>query len=285
MPPAFRNHLVPTACGTPTPIAASSLDKPAAIPAQNRRRSSRPATGGRPSDTNGARPDRAERRFRSAIAISCVRLLRRPLESTLAVMARLAQEATDRRDLTVLADRGYFSGWEIYACEQGGVVPYIPKPLTSGAKFEGRFGKQDFVYLPGQDAYRCPAGETLAWRFNSDEGGDKMLRHYWTTKCPDCAIKAQCTPGKQRRVKRWEHEGMLDAMQKRLDQVPQAMVLRRQTVEHPFGTIKAWMGATHFLTKRLKRVRTEMSLQVLAYSMKRVVTILGVKPLMEAIKT
>ena len=146
-------------------------------------------------------------------------------------MARLAQEATDRRDLTVLADRGYFSGWEIYACEQGGVVPYIPKPLTSGAKFEGRFGKQDFVYLPGQDAYRCPAGETLAWRFNSDEGGDKMLRHYWTTKCPDCAIKAQCTPGKQRRVKRWEHEGMLDTMQKRLDQVPQAMVLRRQTVE------------------------------------------------------
>ena len=203
----------------------------------------------------------------------------------LAVMARLAQEATDRRDLTVLADRGYFSGWEIYACEQGGVVPYIPKPLTSGAKFEGRFGKQDFVYLPGQDAYRCPAGETLAWRFNSDEGGDKMLRHYWTTKCPDCAIKAQCTPGKQRRVKRWEHEGMLDAMQKRLDQVPQAMVLRRRTVEHPFGTIKAWMGATHFLTKRLKRVRTEMSLQVLAYNMKRVVTILGVKPLMEAIRT
>jgi transposase len=199
-------------------------------------------------------------------------------------MARLAQDATGHGKLTVLADRGYFSGWEIHACEQGGIVPYVPKPLTSGAKSEGRFGKQDFVYLPEQDAYRCPAGETLTWRFNSAEGGDKMLRHYWTTKCPECAIKDKCTTGDQRRVKRWEHEGILDAMQKRLDQMPNAMQLRRQTAEHPFGTLKAWMGATHFLTRRLKRVSTEMSLQVLAYNMKRVIAILGIKPLMEAIR-
>jgi transposase len=202
----------------------------------------------------------------------------------LATMARLAQEATDCRELTLLADRGYFSGWEVYACEQGGIIPYVPKPLTSGAKSDGRFGKQDFVYLAEQDAYRCPAGEILKWWFNSDEGGDKLLRHYWTTKCQDCAIKAKCTTGKERRIKRWEHEEVLDAMQKRLDQKSDAMRLRRQTVEHPFGTIKAWMGATHFLTRTLKRVSTEMSLQVLAYNMKRVIRILGIKPLMEAIR-
>jgi hypothetical protein len=202
----------------------------------------------------------------------------------LATMARLAQEATDCRELTLLADRGYFSGWEVYACEQGGIIPYVPKPLTSGAKSDGRFGKQDFVYLAAQDAYRCPAGEILKWWFNSDEGGDKLLRHYWTTKCQDCAIKAKCTTGKERRIKRWEHEEVLDAMQKRLDQKSDAMRLRRQTVEHPFGTIKAWMGATHFLTRTLKRVSTEMSLQVLAYNMKRVIRILGIKPLMEAIR-
>ena len=201
----------------------------------------------------------------------------------LATMARLAQDAMGRKDLTVLADRGYFSGWEVDACEQGGIVPYVPKPLTSGAKFEGRFGKQDFVYLSEQDAYRCPAGETLIWRFNREEDG-KLLRHHWTTKCPECAIKAKCTTGKERRIKRWEHEDVLDAMQKRLDQMPSAMRLRRQTAEHPFATIKAWMGATHFLTRTLKRVGTEMSLQVLAYNMKRVIAILGVRPLMEAIR-
>ena len=201
----------------------------------------------------------------------------------LATMACLAQDAMGHGKLTALADRGYFSGWEIYVCEQGGIVPCVPKPLTSGAKSDGRFGKQDFVYLPDQDAYRCPAGETLTWRFNREEDG-KLLRHYWTTKCAECAIKAKCTTGDQRRVKRWEHESVLDAMQKRLDQMPNAMQLRRQTVEHPFGTIKGWMGATHFLTRGLKRVSTEMSLQVLAYNMKRVIAILGIKPLMEAIK-
>lgn len=205
-------------------------------------------------------------------------------KAQLAMMSRLAQEAMGCTSLTVLADRGYFSGWEIYACEQDSIVPYVPKPLTSGAKSDGRFGKQGFVYLPDQDAYRCPAGEILKWRFNSDEGGDKMLRHYWTTKCQACALKTKCTPGKERRIRRWEHEDMLDAMQERLDRMPDAMRLRRQTAEHPFGTIKAWMGATHFLPKRLKRVRTKMSLQVLAYNVKRVIAIMGVKPLMEAIR-
>jgi transposase len=201
----------------------------------------------------------------------------------LAPMGRQAQEATGRTALTVLADRGYYSGRQVLECTQNGLVPYVPKPLTSGAKAEDRFGKQDFVYLPKEDAYRCPAGERLTWRFNNVENA-MTLRCYWTNGCATCAIKARCTTGKERRIKRWEHEGVLDAMQKRLDQVPQAMILRRQTVEHPFGTIKAWMGSTHFLTKTLKRVSTEMSLQVLAYNMKRVIAILGVRPLMEAIR-
>ena len=187
----------------------------------------------------------------------------------LARMATQAKDAMGHDQITAVADRGYFSGWEIYRCEQAGIVPYVPKPLTSGAKFEGRFGKQDFVYLPGKDVYRCPAGEHLKWWYDRLEDG-KVLRHYWTTKCRDCAVKADCTTGKERRIKRWEHEAVLDAMQQRLDQAPQAMAIRRQTVEHVFGTIKAWMGATHFLTRTLNRVRTEMSLQVLAYNMKRV---------------
>ena len=201
----------------------------------------------------------------------------------LANMARQAKDVMGHTELTVLADRGYFSGWEIHACEQAGIVPYVPKPLTSGAKFDGRFGKQDFVYLPKKDVYRCPAGEHLKWWFNRVEDG-KLLRHYWTARCQTCPIKAACTPSKQRRIKRWEHEGLLDAMQKRLDLVPQAMALRRQIAEHPFGTLKAWMGATHFLTRTLKRVSTEMSLQVLAYNMKRVIAIIGIGPLMQAIR-
>jgi hypothetical protein len=172
-------------------------------------------------------------------------------------MARQAQAAVGRAQLTVLADRGYFSGQQVLACEREGIVPYVPKPLTSGAKAEGRFGKQDFVYVPREDVYRCPAGERLTWRYNNVENG-MALRTYWANDCATCVIKAQCTTGSERRIKRWEHEGVLEAMQKRLDQMPQAMALRRQTVEHPFGTIKAWMGATHFLTRTLKRVSTEM---------------------------
>jgi transposase len=202
----------------------------------------------------------------------------------LSAMSEQAREAMGHDTLTVLADRGYFDGEEILACEQAGHTPLVPKPLTSGAKADGRFGKQDFVYLPEQDAYRCPAGETMKWWFNRIDENGKLLRHYWTTKCPDCPIKAQCTPAKMRRITRWEHEGVLDAMQRRLDQRPDAMRVRRQTAEHPFGTLKAWMGATHFLTRTLKRVSTEMSLHVLAYNMKRVIAILGVGPLMEAIR-
>jgi transposase len=111
---------------------------------------------------------------------------------------------------------------------------------------------------------------------------DLKLNRYWSSHCPQCDIKVQCTPSDYRRVSRWEHEEILDAMQRRLDLAPDSMRLRRQTVEHPFGTLKAWMGSTHFLTKTLDKVSTEMSLQVLAYNLKRVMNLLGTTALMEA---
>jgi transposase len=201
----------------------------------------------------------------------------------LSAMAKQAQAATGSEALTVLADRGYFKGEEILECEQVGIHPLVPKPLTSNSKAEGRFDKRDFVYLPEQDAYRCPAGQTAIKRFSTVEKG-MMLHKYWPSACPKCPLKAQCTPGDYRRITRWEHEAVLDAMQQRLDREPEAMRLRRQTVEHPFATLKAWMGATHFLTKRLPRVNTEMSLHVLAYNLKRVMQIVGVVPLMQAMR-
>jgi transposase len=201
----------------------------------------------------------------------------------LAAMAERARGAMDTEELTAVADPGYFSGTQIVDCEEAGITPYVPKPLTSSGRKTGRFTKQDFVYEPEHDQYRCPAGEALTWRFVSVEHG-LNLNVYWATACKDCSIKAQCTTGPERRIKRWEHEEVLDAMQARLDAAPEKMQLRRQTVEHPFGTLKAWMGATHFLTKTLPRVSTEMSLHVLAYNMKRVMNLLGVGMLVEAMR-
>jgi transposase len=184
--------------------------------------------------------------------------------------------------LDAVADRGYYEGEEIKACEESGITVTLPKPQTSGAKAAGRFGKQDFVYIAADDVYRCPAGERLTYRYTNREDG-KTLRRYWTSTCKTCALKAQCTTGSERRITRWEHEAVLEKVQDRLDHNPAAMGIRRQTVEHPFGTIKCWMGWTHFLTKRLPKVATEMALHVLAYNMKRVMAIIGVAGLLQAL--
>jgi transposase len=201
----------------------------------------------------------------------------------LVAMSRQARTAMGRDDLSVLADRGYFSGEEILACEQAGITVTLPRPLTSGAKADGRFGKQDFIYEPEADAYRCPAGERLPYRFTNVEGG-LTLRRYWTTACGGCAMKARCTPAKERRVTRWEHEAVLEVMQHRLEADPSAMRVRRRTVEHVFGTIKSWMGATHFQMRWMRNVATEMSLHILAYNLKRVIAILGTGPLVTALR-
>jgi transposase len=199
-------------------------------------------------------------------------------------MAEQARTEMGVETLDAVADRGYYEGEEIKACEEAGITVTLPKPQTSGAKAAGRFGKQDFVYVAAEDVYRCPAGERLTYRFTGEEDG-KKLRRYWTSACQTCALKAQCTTGPERRIARWEHEAVLEKVQQRLDRNPDKMTLRRQTAEHPFGTIKAWMGATHFLMRGLPKVATEMALNVLAYNMKRVMAILGVGNLLVAMQT
>jgi transposase len=204
-------------------------------------------------------------------------------KSQLANMANQAKAALEAESLEAFADRGYFKGEEVLACEQAGITVTLPKPQTSGAKSEGRFGKQDFRYVAEEDVYICPSSERLAYHYTNEENG-LVLHRYWTNACRTCALKAQCTKGPQRRITRWEHEYVVDAVQARLDKNPNAMRTRRETVEHPFGTLKMWMGATHFLMKTLPNVATEMALHVLAYNLTRVMNIVGIKPLLVAIR-
>jgi transposase len=201
----------------------------------------------------------------------------------LSPMAKKAKATLDVDELDVVADRGYFDSEEILACDEAGITVTLPKPMTSGAKAKGRFGKQDFRYVADEDVYICPAGERLIYRYTNEEKG-LVLRRYWTNACQGCGLKDRCTTGKERRVTRWEHEHVLEAVQRRLDENPQKMRQRRETVEHPFGTIKARMGATHFLMKSLKNVRTEMALSVLAYNLTRVMNILAIGPLIQAMR-
>jgi len=198
-------------------------------------------------------------------------------------MATSAKNAMGKPTLKVVADRGYFSGPEIRACDLNNISAYVPKPLTSASRKKGLFTKADFVYETRTDVYRCPAGERAIHRFNTVEH-EMTLHVYWPSSCPRCHLKERCSPSDYRRIRRWEHEKTLEAMQRRLDRKPDAMTIRRSTVEHVFGTLKHWMGPAHFLTRTLGRVSTEMSLQVLAYNLKRVINILGVAGTMKAMK-
>ena len=200
----------------------------------------------------------------------------------LSAMAKKAKETLDAEHLEVIADRGYFESGEILACEEAGIAVTLPKPQTSNNRLKGMFVKADFRYVAAEDVYICPAGQRLKYTFSNEERG-LTLRHYWTNACEGCAIKSRCTAAKQRRITRWEQERVLEAVQQRLDEHPEKMRVRRETSEHPFGTLKSWMGATHFLTKTLKKVSSEMALHVLAYNLKRVMNILGPGPLMAAI--
>jgi transposase len=204
--------------------------------------------------------------------------------SQLASVAKQTKDTLETETLDVVADRGYFNSAEILACEEAGITVTLPKPMTSGAKSEGRFGKQDFRYVAEENVYICPAGERLAHHFTNEEHG-LVLHRYWTSSCQSCPIKPSCTTSKERRITRWEHEQVLEAVQRRLDEHPEKMRQRRETVEHPFGTIKARMGATHFLMKTLPRVATEMALHVLAYNFTRVMNIVEPGPLIAAIRT
>ncbi len=203
--------------------------------------------------------------------------------SQLANLATQAKKILESDTLDVVADRGYYNGDEIRACEQAGIDAYLPKPKTSPNKAKGQFDRSEFRYIAEDDEYECPAGKRLIYRFSRTEQG-KEIRRYWSSACSTCSIKAQCTTGDYRRVSRWVHADVLDRAQARLDKRPEIMRIRRATVEHPFGTIKSWMGSTHFATKTLPRVRTEMSLHVLAYNMKRAINLLGTRQIVALIE-
>ena len=201
----------------------------------------------------------------------------------LSSMGQQTQEALGTKKITALADRGYYAGPEILKCEEVGINALVPKSRTSNNLAKGQFDKRDFRYNSRRDEYRCPAGQRAIWRKTTVEDG-RTLHRYWSSACPQCPIKGKCTTGANRHIVRWEHEAVLEAMEKHLEKMPDAARIRRQTVEHVFGTLKSWMGSTHFLMKRLPNVRTEMSLHVLAYNLRRAMQILGVVPLMRAIR-
>jgi len=194
--------------------------------------------------------------------------------SQLSAIALAAREAMGKRRLKAIADRGYYSSAELKACEDAGVAALVPKPMTSNARAEGRFDKSDFIYIARADEYQCPAGQRAIHRFSREERG-LQIRIYWSSACPACPMKAQCTTSEYRRIRRWEDEAVMDKVQQHLDRMPHAMTVRKSTIEHVFGTLKHWMGWTHFLMRGIKNVATEMSLTVLAYNLKRVINILG----------
>ena len=198
-------------------------------------------------------------------------------------MADKARTAIGAEQLTVIADRGYYKNIEILKCDNANIKAVVAKSVTSNATAHGLFGKDDFIYDARLDVYHCPAGQQLINRMTVVERGITQSK-YWASGCKNCPLKSQCTPSPQRRVTRWENEAVLDEMQRRLDHFPQAMRIRRETVEHPYGTIKSWMGSQHFQMKTLKHVATEMSLHVLAYNMKRVMKILGTAQLLRVME-
>jgi hypothetical protein len=200
---------------------------------------------------------------------------RSQLASMAAKARAVLQETADEEPLTVVADAGYYKGEEIVDCYESGIKALVPKTNTSGSKAKGRYSKADFRYDAEANEYICPAGERLTYHYDSEEKG-KTLHVYWTTRCSACPLKADCTTGKERRIKRWEKQHVLEAAEADLKQQPESMRRRKAIVEHPYATIKHCMGATHFVMKGLPNVRAEMSLHVLAYNLKRVINIIGV---------
>jgi len=203
--------------------------------------------------------------------------------SQLSSMADQTKTALNTKKLTVIADPGYYKGEEIVDCYTAGIKALVPKTDSSWAKARGRYSKADFRYDAQRNEYICPAGQRLTYRFASEEHG-KTLWVYETNQCTSCPLQSKCTTSNAKRIKRWEKEDILDAADALLKQNPDAMRQRKRLVEHPFGTIKHWMGSTHFLMKRLPNVQAEMSLHVLAYNLKRAINVLGVAKIMEQLQ-
>lgn len=203
----------------------------------------------------------------------------------LSVMAAGAKDVLGVEHLAVVADRGYHNGPEIVQCLASGITPTVPQPHTSKNERAGRFTKMDFHYDAGADAYRCPGNALLAHQFTTTERGEQQRYYANAAACAACPLRAQCTSGKHRRIKRWEHEDLLEAMEARLRADPDSMTRRKSLVEHPFGTIKRWHDGSYFLLRGLAKVGGEFSLMTLAYNLRRVINILGVPKLLAALAT
>ena len=186
--------------------------------------------------------------------------------------------------IDVVADRGYFKFEDIEACEAAGMTPYVPKPQRGSAVREGFFIKDEFRYDPAEDVYISPAGERLGHKYESKSRDLTKVDYSNRAACLACALRPRCT-NSFRRVSRLENEAVLDRMAARLKARPEVLDRRRDTVEHPFGSIKQWMGQGAFLMMGLENVRAEFSLTALAYNMRRVINILGVKPMIAAVRT
>lgn len=204
-----------------------------------------------------------------------------PDRGQLTTVTKLAQEAVGQTDITILADKGYYSRSDIKAAQDLGAVALVPKGDTSGADRKGLFNRALFKYDKEKDIYICPVGNELQNRLTVEEDGLAIQMYFNCIACRDCGQRSKCTTSKRdpRRIRRWVHEGEMEDMQAKLDASPQTSVIRKQTVEHPFGTIKMWMGATHFLMRRFTNVSTEISLHILAYNLKRMISIWGAEGL------
>lgn len=197
--------------------------------------------------------------------------------------AEPAREILDVEKIDVVADKGYFKTEDIAACEKAGLTPYVPKPQRGSSVANGFFRKDEFRYDPEKDEYICPGGHELK-PFRHGKLREMTKTDYGNPKaCHDCPLRARCTDASFRAVSRLEHEDALDRMAARLKTRPEILNRRRETVEHPFGTIKQWMNQGAFLTRGLEKVRGEFSLTALAYNLRRALNILGMETMMEAV--
>jgi transposase len=199
-------------------------------------------------------------------------------------MATTTKQILDVEELEVVADKGYYSGEEIKKCEEQQIITYIPKAHVSPKLKKELFTKDDFTYDPLTDTYKCPAGEHLTHRCTTTERKRVKMRYYRTAACKTCEVRSRCTESKRGRlIKRLIDEAVLERMAERLKNNPEKIKLRKQLVEHPFGTIKRGMNQAYFLLKGINKVAGEMSLTVMAYNIKRVLNILGVQELIKAV--
>lgn len=196
-------------------------------------------------------------------------------------MAKAAKDALEVEALQALADEGYYSSLELKACEDDGIVAYVPVPEGNGQlEKQGRFSLKDFSYDPTADAYRCPAGALLQpmkgrWKNTS---GRTEIRYASSTKtCRTCPLRTRCLSPKapRRTIGRWEHEDVLERHRARMQGAGELMRRRSSIVEHPFGTLKCRAGYRHFLVRGFNKVRGEWSLMTLCYNFTRVLNILG----------